>query len=40
MSKYMIIDGDKVDFDNEKNILDLVRKAGIDLPTFCYYSDL
>lgn len=40
MSKYMIIDNNKVEFDKEKNILDLVRKAGIDLPTFCYYSDL
>lgn len=40
MSKYMIIDDNRVEFDKEKNILDLVRKAGIDLPTFCYYSDL
>lgn len=40
MSKYMIIDGNRVEFDNEPNILTLVRKAGIDLPTFCYYSDL
>ncbi|HEX3078569.1 MAG TPA: [FeFe] hydrogenase, group A, partial [Lachnospiraceae bacterium] len=40
MSKYMIIDGNRVEFDEEKNILALVRKAGIDLPTFCYYSDL
>lgn len=40
MSKYMIIDGERVEFDKEKNILDLVRKAGIDLPTLCYYSDL
>ncbi len=40
MSKYMIIDGIRVDFTDEKNILDLVRKAGIDLPTFCYYSEL
>ena len=40
MSKYMIIDGNRVEFDDEKNILTLVRKAGIDLPTFCYYSDL
>lgn len=40
MSKYMIIDGNRVEFDNEPNILALVRKAGIDLPTFCYYSDL
>lgn len=36
----MIIDGDRIEFDKEKNILDLVRKAGIELPTLCYYSDL
>lgn len=40
MSRYMIIDGNRVAFDKEPNILALVRKAGIDLPTFCYYSDL
>lgn len=40
MSKYMIIDGMRVDFDNEKNILQVVKKAGVHLPTFCYYSDL
>ncbi|MVX66439.1 4Fe-4S dicluster domain-containing protein [Clostridium chromiireducens] len=40
MSKYMIVDGDRIEFDKEKNILDLVRKAGIELPTLCYYSDL
>ncbi|SET60238.1 [FeFe] hydrogenase, group A [[Clostridium] polysaccharolyticum] len=40
MSKYMIIDGNRVDFDSEKNILQVVKKAGIHLPTFCYYSDL
>ncbi|NRT36835.1 NADH-quinone oxidoreductase subunit G [Clostridium beijerinckii] len=40
MSKYMVIDGNRVEFDKEKNILDLVRKAGIDLPTLCYYTDL
>lgn len=40
MSKYMIIDGERIEFDKEKNILDLVKKAGIDLPTLCYYSDL
>lgn len=36
----MIIDGKKVQFDGEKNILEVVRKAGIDLPTFCYHSEL
>lgn len=36
----MIIDGNRIEFNEEKNILELVRKAGIDLPTLCYYSDL
>lgn len=34
------IDGQVVAIENEKNILELVRKAGIDLPTFCYHSEL
>lgn len=37
---FMIIDGKKVEFDKEKNILEVIRKADIDLPTFCYYSEL
>lgn len=36
----MIIDGLPVAIEGEKNILDLIRKAGIDLPTLCYYSVL
>lgn len=40
MSKYMIIDGRKVKFDKEKNILTVVRSIGIELPTFCYYTEL
>jgi len=40
MNEYMMINGEKVAFTDEKNILDVVRKAGIDLPTFCYYSEL
>ncbi len=38
--KYMIVDGINVEIENEKNILEVIRKAGIDLPTFCYYSEL
>ncbi len=34
------IDKTLVPIENEKNILELVRKAGIDLPTFCYHSEL
>lgn len=40
MAKYMIIDGKQVEFDKEKNILAVVRKMGIELPTFCYYPEL
>ncbi|MBU3129367.1 [FeFe] hydrogenase, group A [Clostridium tagluense] len=38
--EFMIIDDIPVEINGEKNILELVRKAGIDLPTFCYYSEL
>lgn len=38
--RYMIINGEQVPFTDEKNILSVVRKAGIDLPTLCYYSEL
>lgn len=40
MSKYMIIDGIEVEFSNEKNILQVIKKAGIHIPTFCYYEEL
>ena len=36
----MYIDGLRVPFDGEKNVLAVIRKANIDMPTFCYYSDL
>lgn len=38
--QFMIIDGIPVEINGEKNILEVIRKAGIDLPTFCYYSEL
>ena len=34
--KYMMIDGLPVEIEDEKNILEVIRKAGIKLPTFCY----
>lgn len=34
------IDGRVLPIEGETNILQLVRKAGIDLPTFCYHSEL
>ena len=36
----MIVDGQRVPFDGEKNVLSVIRKAGIDMPTFCYYYEL
>lgn len=38
--KYMTINNRKVAFTDEKNVLSVIRKAGIDLPTFCYHSEL
>ena len=40
MSEYMIIDGVKVKIEGEKNILELARKAGIEIPAFCYDPEL
>ena len=34
------IDGRKVEFTDEKNVLSIIRKAGIDIPTLCYHSEL
>lgn len=38
--EYMIIDGIPVEINGEKNLLELIRKVGIKLPTFCYHSEL
>ena len=34
------INGKKVEFTNEKNILTIIRKAGIEVPTLCYQPEL
>ena len=36
----MIIDGRKVEFTDEKNVLSVIRKAGINIPTLCYHSEV
>ncbi|MDR1271422.1 MAG: [FeFe] hydrogenase, group A [Clostridiales Family XIII bacterium] len=38
--KYMTVDGIPVLLEGEKNVLEVIRKAGIKLPTFCYHSEL
>ncbi|MBQ1271321.1 MAG: (2Fe-2S)-binding protein, partial [Clostridia bacterium] len=37
---YMMINNKRVEFTDEKNVLAVIRKAGIDIPTFCYHSEL
>ena len=36
----MTIDGRKVEFTDEKNVLSVIRKAGINVPTLCYQPEL
>lgn len=36
----MTIDGQAIEFTDEPNVLSVIRKAGIDIPTLCYYSEL
>ncbi len=38
--KYVNIDGRDVALEGEKNLLEVIRKANIDIPTFCYVSEL
>ena len=38
--EYVTIDNCQVLLENEKNLLDLCRKAHIELPTFCYHSEI
>ena len=38
--QFMMIDNMPVEINGEKNLLELIRKTGIELPTFCYYSEL
>ncbi len=37
---YMYVDGMPVAIDGEKNMLQVIRKTGVKLPTFCYHTDL
>ena len=38
--KTLFIDGREVEFTDEPNILEVIRKAGMNVPTFCYRPDL
>jgi len=39
-NEFVTIDGKQVRLEGEPNLLELIRKAGIDIPTFCYHSEL
>ncbi|HPS20080.1 MAG TPA: NADH-dependent [FeFe] hydrogenase, group A6 [Candidatus Omnitrophota bacterium] len=36
----VIIDGREIPIEGERNLLEVIRKAGINIPTFCYHSEL
>ncbi|MDD3468854.1 MAG: [FeFe] hydrogenase, group A [Thermoguttaceae bacterium] len=36
----LTIDGRVIAIEGERNVLEIARKAGIDIPTFCYHSEL
>ncbi len=36
----MVVDGHELPINGERNVLELCRKAGIEIPSFCYHSDL
>lgn len=38
--QFMTIDGIRVELNGEKTVLQVIRKAGIDMPTLCYHPDL
>ena len=40
MSGTITVNGKAVAINGERNLLEVIRKAGIDLPTFCYHSEL
>lgn len=38
--KTLFIDGKEVEFTDEPNLLEVIKKAGMNVPTFCYRPDL
>ncbi|MGK9475458.1 [FeFe] hydrogenase, group A [Melioribacter sp. OK-6-Me] len=39
-TNFVYINGEKVEYTNERNLLEVIRKANIEIPTFCYHSEL
>ena len=38
--RFVTVDRKKIPLGQEQNLLELIRNGGIDLPTFCYHSEL
>ena len=38
--KTLFVEGKEVEFTDEKNLLEVIRKAGFQVPTLCYRPDL
>jgi NADH-quinone oxidoreductase subunit G len=38
--KKITVNGREVSFTDERNLLEVIRKGGIEIPTFCYHSEL
>lgn len=38
--KTLFLDGREVEFTDERNVLEVIRKQGLNVPTFCYRPDL
>lgn len=36
----IFVDGREVEFNQERNLLEVIRNSGVDIPTFCYHSEL
>ena len=39
-NEFLLIDGREIPIEGERNLLEIIRKSGIDLPTFCFHSEL
>lgn len=40
IKKTLFVEGKEVEFSNEKNLLEVIRNAGFEIPTLCYRPDL
>ena len=39
-NQIVTVDNKQVPIEGERNLLELIRKAGVEIPTFCYHSEM